>query len=134
MNYQELLKRAKQNLPMTQSESRFEVPAASIAALKRATVIKNFSDVAKAVRRDPKHLAKFMFKELAVPGAISGNELVLNGKVSSSIINQRLQEYIKEYVICKECKKPDTTLVISEGIAMMKCEACGARKTSKVVK
>jgi translation initiation factor 2 subunit 2 len=134
MDYNELLKRARQNLPETKAAARFEMPSAYTTALKRSTVIKNFAEIAKALRRDPKHVAKFLFKELAVPGTITGNELILNGKVSSMIINQRLRDYLNEYVICKECGKPDTNLTVDAGVATIKCEACGARKTFKTVK
>jgi translation initiation factor 2 subunit 2 len=134
MDYSELLKRARQNLPETKTGPRFEMPSAYTAALKRSTVIKNFAEIAKALRRDPKHLARFLFKELAMPGTITGNELILNGKVSSMIINQRLRDYLSEYVICKECGKPDTNLTVDAGVSTIKCEACGARKTFKNAK
>jgi translation initiation factor 2 subunit 2 len=133
-NYQELLKRAKQNLPEIKGGGRLEIPSAIVEVVKKTTSVKNFGDIAKAIRRDAKHLARFMFKELAVPGALKGNELVLQGKISSTVINQRLQEYLKEYVYCKECGKPDTNLVVEGNIATIKCEACGARRTFKVMK
>jgi translation initiation factor 2 subunit 2 len=134
MDYNELLKRARQNLPETKGGARFEMPSAYTAALKRSTVIKNFGEIAKTLRRDPKHIAKFLFKELAVPGTITGTELILNGKISSMIINQRLRDYVSEYVICKECGKPDTNLSVESGVSKIKCEACGARKTFKTMK
>ena len=132
--YQELLKRARQNLPETNTGFRLEMPSPMVENIKRITVVKNFGDIAKAARRDVKHMSRFMFKELAVPGSVKGNELVLQGKISYGIINQRVQEYLKEYVLCRECGKPDTNMIIEVGIATIKCEACGARKTFKVVR
>ena len=134
MNYEELLKRAKKNMPQFSKASRFEVPAASVTALKRQTIIKNFQDIAKVLRRDPSHIAKFLFRELAVPGNINGDELVLQGKISSSIINHRINDYANEYVICKECGKPDTSLHKEDYFVSVKCEACGARRTLKNIK
>ncbi|MCX6815281.1 MAG: translation initiation factor IF-2 subunit beta [Candidatus Aenigmarchaeota archaeon] len=131
MNYEELLKRAKQNMPQTKTEERFEMPVASVTILKRQTVIKNFADIAKTLRRDPKHIAKYIFRELAIPGSINGIELVLQGKASTSAINQRIHDYIKEFVICRECGKPDTSFSKDDNIITIKCEACGARKTFK---
>jgi translation initiation factor 2 subunit 2 len=134
MDYEELLKRAKQNLPAAQQEGRFEVPIAMVNIVKRTTIIKNFADIAKTVRREPGHIAKFLFKELALPGSISTGTLVLQGKVAASTVNQRLQDYVKEYVLCKECGKPDTHLSKAGTITTIKCEACGARRTFKGVK
>ncbi len=134
MKYEELLKRAKKNMPQFSTASRFEMPLAVVAVVKRQTNIKNFSDIAKSLRRDPAHIAKFLFKELAIPGSMNGNELVLQGKISSIIINQRLKDYTNEYIICKECGKPDTSLHKEDYFIVIKCEACGARRTLKNIK
>lgn len=134
MNYEELLKRARSAVPEAKAEGRFEIPSAIVVAVKRTTIIKNFAEMAKNIRRDQKHFAKFLSKELAVPVTVNGPELVLNGKVPGSIVNQRVREYVAEYVVCKECGKPDTQLKTEGGIAIIKCEACGARRTFKIVR
>lgn len=126
-NYLDLLKKAKQGIP-THGGERFEIPKANVVAGKQ-TVIKNFSDITKTLRRDGKHIAKFLFKELAVPGTIRGNELYLQSRISESLIDQRISEYVKEFVICNECGKPDTGLQRIERIDILKCEACGARRS-----
>ena len=131
MDYKELLKKARKNLPETVEKARFEMPVASIFSTKRQTVVRNFSEIAKTIRRDPKHIAKFLFKELAVPGNIVGDELILQTKVNSSILNQRLNTYVSEFVICKECGKPDTSIDKQDYFVVIKCEACGARRTVK---
>jgi translation initiation factor 2 subunit 2 len=134
MDYDELLRRAKKNMPQIAAASRFDMPLAVAVVVKRQTVIKNFSDIAKTLRRDPRHIAKFLFRELAVPGSINGAELVLQGKLSSSIINQRIKDYADEYVLCKECGKPDTSMQKEGYIIIVKCEACGARRSLKNIK
>ena len=127
MNYEEMLKRAVKNLP-TRTESRFEVPVASISVGKKQTSIKNFSDIVKVVRREPGDVAKYLFKELAVPGSVKGSELILQAKVPTALINQRIKEYVKDFVICKECGKPDTVLQKVNNYTFIKCEACGAKR------
>ncbi len=127
MNYEEMLKRAVKNLP-AKTESRFEVPAAMIGASKKQTTIKNFADIVKTLRRDTADVAKYMFKALAVPGSIKGTELVLQAKVPFALVNQRIREYVKDFVVCKECGKPDTVLQKVDGYVFIKCEACGAKR------
>ncbi|MBI3190534.1 translation initiation factor IF-2 subunit beta [archaeon] len=134
MDYKELLKRAKKNMPQTEDRGRLEIPAAVVSSTKRQTTIKNFSSIVKTIRREPSHLAKFLFKELATPGTVSGDELLLQSKISSSIISQRINDYINEFVMCKECGKPDTTLVKKDYFVVIKCEACGAQRTLKNIK
>ena len=131
MDYEEMLKRAVKNLP-TRTESRFEIPSAVVSVGKKQTTIKNFADMAKTLRRDQPELAKYLFKALAVPGSIKGTELTLQSKVHSALINQRIKEFVKDFVICKECGKPDTVLQKSDRYIFVKCEACGARRPAKM--
>jgi len=129
MSYEELLKKAKSNLPKMDATKRFEVPYAVAFTEKRFTRFKNFMEIVKKLRREPEHLAKFLFRELAVPGAIEGNELVLQGRINRSLLNNRITDYVKEYVLCKECNRPDTTLQKDGKMIIIKCEACGAKRT-----
>jgi translation initiation factor 2 subunit 2 len=112
-DYQELLKRARANISV-QETKRFEMPVASSSVVGRQTAVRNFFDVAKNLRREPKHLAKYLSKELAVPGEIRGAELFLQGKFPSSMINKRVEDYAKEFVLCHECGKPDTVMQTSD--------------------
>jgi translation initiation factor 2 subunit 2 len=128
-SYEDLLKKAKSNLPKKQSGGRFEIPRPLVQQSGKQTYIRNFSDIAKTLRREPKQIAKYLFKELAIPGAIKGNELVLQAKINSFMIEQRLRDYVKEFVICHECEKPDTNIIEENGITFIKCEACGARRS-----
>ena len=125
--YVEMLKRARANLPAKEMK-RFELPAAITQQAGRQTIVRNFSDIAKTLRRGARHIAKYLFNELAVPGEIRGSELYLQGKFSSGIINKRIEEYVKEFVLCHECSKPDTIVQKEGRFEFMKCEACGARR------
>ncbi len=113
------------------TESRFEIPTASVYTEKRQTTIKNFTDIAKKLRREVSEMSKFMFKELAMPGNMRGNDLILQGKAHSSLVNQRIKEYAKEFVLCKECGKPDTSIQKIDNYMFIKCEACGAKRPAR---
>ena len=115
------------------TETRFEIPSAMVQIGKKQTIIKNFVDIAKTLRREPVDVSKYLFKELAVPGSIRGTELVLQAKVPPSLINQRIKEYTKDYVICNECGKPDTHLQKVDNYVFIKCEACGAKRPARRV-
>jgi len=41
---------------------------------------------------------------------------------------------MKLYVLCSECKKPDTILIKENRMTFVKCEACGARKRVEDIK
>jgi translation initiation factor 2 subunit 2 len=68
-----------------------------------------------------------MLKELATSGQREGDRLILNNKIPSSKINLKIEQYIKEFVICKECGKPDTELRKENRLTFLHCLACGAK-------
>ncbi len=131
MDYEELLTRGKEKLPeTTKSTKRFEIPKVKGHLQGNKTVISNFSKIADALRRDQKHLLKYILKEIAAPGEIENNRVLIGRKVSASVVNQKIKKYAEEYVLCNECNKPDTKMITEDGIEFVKCTACGARYPS----
>lgn len=132
--YEVLLERLYERLPKrVLAKERFEEPRFSSFVQGNQTFIKNFEDVVVALRREPGHVLKYVSKELATAGNIDGKRGILNGKFREEQLNDRLHNYINGYVICRECKKPDTQLVSVEGVRYMRCEACGARAPVKAI-
>lgn len=135
MEYDEMLEKAYEELPEKITEkSRFKLPTFESFIQGKETIIKNFINVAGTLRRDPEQLIKYLAKELATVGTLDGNRLVLKGRFREKQLNDRLQDYVNTYVICEECKKPDTELVTQENVLFLRCEACGARKPIPVIK
>ena len=127
-NYEEMLKDAYEKVKPIQSKvERFEIPKVEGMVEGNKTIITNFKQICDCLRRKCEHLAKFLQRELASPGTIEGDRLILIKKVPSSRINEKIQEYVKEFVICKECGKPDTTLIKQDEFMFVHCLACGAK-------
>jgi translation initiation factor 2 subunit 2 len=134
MNYEKLLDRVYEKMPKkTTSGERFEPPQFFAFIQGNQTFIKNFSEVANVLRRDPQHLLKFLSKELAAPGNFDGKRAMLQGKFRDEQLNNRLKNYIAEYVMCRECNKPDTDIVSHEGVKHKTCGVCGARAPVKAI-
>jgi translation initiation factor 2 subunit 2 len=128
--YEKLLEEAYGKIKKVEGSSeRFEVPKVEGHSEGKKTIITNFSQIASIFRRNPEHLQKFLLKELAASGQREGDRFVLNIKVSSAKINQKIEEYAQEFVICKECKKPDTELIREphNRVTFIHCLACGAK-------
>ena len=126
--YEQLLEEAYNKIKKTEStEERFEIPKAEGHFEGKKTIITNFAQLSSIFRRNPEHLQKFLLKELAAADQKEGDRLILNIKIPSSRINQKIEEYANEFVICRECKKPDTELFREGRITFIKCFACGAR-------
>src|SRR3990167_11133808 len=128
MEYEKLLENAYKQLPETKSEGeRFEIPKVQGIIQGNKTLITNFVKIAQTFRREVAHLQKYLLRELATPGNLDGPRLILNRKISSSLINQKVEQYANDFVICKECGKPDTILKKEDRFTYVKCQACGAK-------
>ncbi len=128
MEYEKLLEQAYEKVKKVDTSSgRFEIPKIEGHFEGKKTILTNFFQIVSYVRRKPEHFQKFMLKELAASGQKEGDRLVLNMKVPSAKINQKMEQYVKEFVLCKECKKPDTELIKEDRLTFMHCLACGAK-------
>lgn len=128
MKYEELLDEAyKQVKKSDTSSERFEIPKVEGHIEGKKTIWTNFFQIASYIRRTPEHFQKFMLKELASAGQKEGDRLVLNNKIPSAKINQKIEQYVREFVLCKECGKPDTELIREDRMNFVKCLACGAK-------
>ncbi len=133
MDYDSLLDKAYEELPeQTGTGERFEIPALEAFGEGNKTIVKNFSSVLQIIRRKPEHLIKFFNAEFAVPATVEGDRLVLHRKLRVELINKKFEDYVKNYVICSQCGKPDTHIEDSgHRSKILICEACGARAAVK---
>lgn len=128
MDYNQLLEKARKELPSkSEAHDRFEIPKVRGHVQGNKTVISNFPQIASAINRDVDHLLKFILKELATPGEMKNQMLFIGRKVSAVMINDKIDRYVKEFVLCKECKKPDTKLLKEDKVTFVRCQACGAK-------
>ena len=132
MNYEELLSRAKEHLPEdVGTGERFEVPKVKGHLQGNKTVISNLGQISGVIGRKLEVVVKYIEKQLATKGQIEGNFVIFNSKLSASKINERVQQFTDQFVICKECGKPDTKLSKDTGVYFIKCSACGAKYSVK---
>ncbi len=130
-SYEEMLKELYSKLPSKiKRKERFEMPEVVSYIEGKKTIFKNFSSIAQKIRRREEMFAKFLSKELGVPVKKEGSVLVLQRKINNRLLQQKVNIFIKEYVICLECNRPDTN-IRGEGVKMLVCEACGARRPIK---
>ncbi|RLI88719.1 MAG: translation initiation factor IF-2 subunit beta [Archaeoglobales archaeon] len=127
-SYEELLEKAIAELPKeVVKRERFETPKAIVQREGSRTVIKNFSQIAKAVNRSEEHLFKYIVKSLGTAGFIESGRVILQGKFSEDEIQKEIDSYVKSYVLCRECGAPDTVFVREERVLFLRCTACGAK-------
>ena len=126
--YEKLLDSAYKNLkPIDKSSTRFEVQKIEGHLEGTKTILTNFPQIASYLRRDQDHLLKYLLKELATSGSIKNSRVILQRKINSQKINEKIEAYTKEFVLCSQCKKPDTEILKEKGFSFIHCLACGAK-------
>jgi len=130
LDYDKLLERAREGLEdVMQNADRFSPPVPEILHEgSKKTIIRNFSEIVDALRRDENHLYKFLIQELGTAGSVNNRRLVLQGRVPAKKINERIKLYIDTFVVCQECNRPDTSFLRVGRTLNLHCEACGAKR------
>ncbi len=133
--YEEMLDKAYAELPeASKEEVRFEIPTVQRSLAGNKTVVTDLQQVAVQLRRPVEHLHKFLLRELATTGEMKARETIFVGRFRSEQLNEKIYKYAKEFVMCHQCGKPDTTLKKEAGTTLLICEACGAKASVRTIK
>ncbi len=127
-DYLEWLDRGLSKVPKTESRERLNVPSVECINEKNKTIIQNLNQIADILNRDPKHILKYMTLRLATSySEIGEGRYVLKGRILDKQLDSVISDYIKAYVECPVCKRPDTKLSKEKrGIVQLVCLSCGA--------
>jgi len=130
LSYEELLKRGYSQLPSEVfKHRRFEVPRPHVTIAGMRTILHNFKEICDALNRDPRHLLKYLSREMATAGVIQGDHVIFQGRFGQDTFERLIARYTKEFVICPVCKRPDTKIVKEKRFYFLVCEACGAKSS-----
>lgn len=133
--YQDMLDMAYKKIPKIMTiASRYHIPEIKSSVQGKKTLLKKLPQLCKALRRPQEHVLKFFVRELASKAEIKGNDAIFVGKFRNSLLNDKLKAYVKEYLLCAQCGKPDTKLNNKDNITYKVCEACGAKNVVRISK
>lgn len=131
-DYEALLTRAREQIPPEVFEQpRFRVPRVDSFIQGTRTVIRNFKDITDTIRRDPKHLLRYLSHELATAGEVRSGQAIFNGRFNSRSLEELMGKYTEEFVVCPVCQRPDTEIRREDRLLMLVCSACGGRTPLK---
>ncbi|MFX1541010.1 MAG: translation initiation factor IF-2 subunit beta [Promethearchaeota archaeon] len=131
-DYEALLKRARDQIPPEVfDQPRFQLPEVDSFIQGSRTIIRNFKDITDTLRRDPKHLIRFLAHELATAGELQGAQAMFNGRFTSRALEDLVAKYTDEFVVCPVCQRPDTEIRREDRLLMLVCSACGGRTPLK---
>eukprot|EP00056_Hartaetosiga_gracilis_P018003 m.9234 g.9234 ORF g.9234 m.9234 type:complete len:423 (-) comp6308_c0_seq1:108-1376(-) len=92
------------------------------------TVVPNMSDIAKALGRPPSYPTKYFGVELGAQTKMDdkNDRYIINGEHDASHLQDLLDGFIEKFVLCPQCKNPETRLSIPKKKTLhQQCVACG---------
>lgn len=94
------------------------------------TVVPNISDLALSLKRDAGEVNKFFGCELGSQTTYNADSdrAVVNGAHTDAVLQQLVHKYIELFVLCPNCRLPETEYKIKSGCIYHKCMACGAKE------
>ena len=128
-DYESLLDRARDLIPIDISErARWTMPEPEILLEGNQTILRNFSSIVDSMDRDPNHVYQFLINELGTSGTQENTRILLKGRVPPKRIKEKIVAYVKNYILCDQCRAPDTRFIKEDRTTLLKCQACGATR------
>lgn len=87
------------------------------------TIVSNVDDICADLNRKPSHFIRYLKTRAGCSALNTESKVILQKYITQNEMKSIYQEYIKIYVICRECSSRHTLL---DDLNKFKCEACGA--------
>ena len=128
-DYETLLNRARDNIPEDiSSRARWRLPEPQIMIEGSNTILRNFTEVVGMMDRDDNHVYQYILNELGTSGTQESTRILLKGRVPPKRIKEKIVAYVKTFILCGQCKAPDTRFIKEDRTYLLKCQACGATR------
>lgn len=94
------------------------------------TVIVNISDLALSLHREPAEVNKFFGCEIGAQTKYieKDDKAIVNGAHTTQLLQSCVHKYIESFVLCPNCKLPETDYKIKNGCISHRCKACGHKE------
>ena len=94
------------------------------------TAIPNISDVGLSLHRQPGEVNKFFGCELGAQTtyAEATDRAIVNGAHTDATLQNLIHRYIELFVLCPNCRLPETEYKIKNDCIYHRCAACGAKE------
>jgi len=110
---------------------RYKMPKLQTRIEGRGNGIKtnmvNVCDIARSLKTNPAYITKFMGAELGALSSYSVEEekSIVNGAHETSTGQSMVDKFIDKFVLCPNCRLPETDMIVKKGFLCAGCKACG---------
>lgn len=98
------------------------------------TVVTNCADIARALNRPSAYVAKHFGFEMGAQVNMdhAKDRYIVNGAHDAKSLQDKLDIFIRNWVLCIECSNPETKLTVVGGDIISYCKACGKKSTLNI--
>jgi translation initiation factor 5 len=82
------------------------------------------------LHRNPAEVNKFFGTELGAQTRYDADtdRAIVNGAHSDAVLQELIHRYIEKFVLCPNCRLPESEYKIKNGTIYHRCKACGAKE------
>jgi translation initiation factor 2 subunit 2 len=128
-----LLKKAYVDIEGVQKPSKTSkllLTTPDVVFQNKKTFVKNYGELCERLGKPQLEIKQFFETELNAVMSIDSNDmLIINGKYNQVGIKNVVTSYIKQYMMCSECKSTDTEMIKENRIMFLKCKKCYSKKS-----
>lgn len=113
-------------VPVEDPFYRYQMPPLDCHHEKKWTVVDNLRTVTNALHRQESEVLKYFGVALCTQTATRQGRSCIKGRYTASTLQDRLRYYIEQFVLCGQCKKPETAYRVKKSeLVFQRCFACG---------
>lgn len=92
------------------------------------TVLTNISDIAKSLSRSSTYITKYFEYELGTQSHFDKKDdrYIINGEHRLDTLQNLIHTFIQKFVLCSNCKNPETFFIVKKLKIIKQCKSCGA--------
>ena len=125
--YGELLGKLVQQKSLDEVHAKINLPIMKVTQVNRSSIIVNFDKFPTKLKRSADHISAFFKSETGLSNSINERgQLIIQGLFSESKCQSIIRNYIKNFVMCKQCKSIDSTMYKESGLNFLQCHQCQA--------
>ncbi|AYV85019.1 MAG: hypothetical protein Satyrvirus2_30 [Satyrvirus sp.] len=108
--------------------TKINLPAINVSRKNKLSIISNFFAYSEKLNRKKEDIADFFKRETGVANSINNqDQLIIQGNFNETKCETIMKNYIKQFVMCKQCKGLNSVLVKEDGLTYMECKQCLAK-------
>lgn len=108
--------------------TKINLPPLQVHRKNKLSIFVNINTYSEKLNRTKEHISNFFREEMGTATSINGqNQLIIHGILNEAKCESIMRKYIKQYVMCKQCKSIHSTMIKDNGLTYLECKQCFAK-------